>query len=890
MTFHEVWFRVRERLRKDSLERELRDETEFHREMLARDFEYRGLSPEDAARAAQRKFGNATAVRERSADTWGFPAVENVLQDLRFGARMLVRSPLFAAVSIVAIGLAIGINAGFFTLVDTLLFQPMPVVHPERLVRLLAVDGRGQTNARLSYTDLQTIVRHSRTVQDVVAYTGTPVVLRTDNATARAGAAAAGCVSGNYFSALGGTAVLGRTLSANDEGDAAAPVIVISEALWDRLFARSRDVIGRDVVVNGTHATIVGVISSRFIGVVPVIPDMWMTLTTGSAIGATPGRLLDPANRFFPIRARIRPGITSQRSAAELSGLLAEPNAPAGSQAVLTRVAGVNVVDNSSLIPPSADAMLVVAPGLFLVALVLVIACANLANLLLSRALARQREIAIRLSLGASRRRLLQQLLTESTLIAMAGACLGLALADTTVRLVSRAFFSAVPATVGTVALSLHPSWRVVAYTVALVMLSVVFFGLTPALLAVSPNVTSSLKGEDAAFGTRIRRSRFRDVLVAVQVGACLVLLAAAGTLVSSLNHFASSATGLDSRRVLLAELGIAARDRGSPELASAREIFARRVAASHDVEATARASSAPFTSWPLRRVSRSRSVAFNAITPRYFDVVGQRIVAGRAFSVADSAADARVAIVSQSAARTLWPGQAAVGQTLHLLPLKDGPDTSYQVVGVVADAHAGMMLDSDENGYVFIPATHALLAREDTPLLARATETLSRTARTLDDIAQQLDPNLPLRAVPLTDTFSSELLPFEYGAGVAAAIGVLGLGLAVIGLYGVVSFAVRQRRRELAVHVAMGATPRDVIGLVLRHEMRLVGLGIAAGLVAAAVMAKIIAAVVLAVTPMSPAAFALLTVTLLAVALVATALPAAGALRIAPMQVLRQD
>jgi len=282
--------------------------------------------------------------------------------------------------------------------------------------------------------------------------------------------------------------------------------------------------------------------------------------------------------------------------------------------------------------------------------------------------------------------------------------------------------------------------------------------------------------------------------------------------------------------------------------------------------------------------------VALNAVTPRYFDVVGQQIIRGRAFSVADSATDARVAIVTRAAARVLWPRQSALGQTLHVLSLKDGPDTTYLVVGVAEDAHSALIVEADDNGYVFLPATRAVLAGEEIPLLVRANGGVPQTQRTLGDVAQQLDPNLPLSVAPLDESFRGELLPFEYGAGVAASIGVLGLGLAVIGLYGIVSFAVRQRRRELAVHVAMGATPRDVMMLVLRHEMRLVVIGMAGGLVGAAVLAKVIATVVLAVTPMSITGFALLALALLVVSSIATAIPATAALRIAPMQVLRQE
>jgi predicted permease len=884
------------------LARQLVEETDFHQEMLARDVQQGdAASSEGAALAVRRKFGNPAAVRERIADAWGFPAIENVLQDLRFGARLLARSPAFALIAIVAIGLAIGINAGFFTLVDAFLFQPTPVANPERLVKLEVVDGRGQKGIQFSYADLQTISRASRTVQDAVAYENLPVALRTVPTRPGAIAAGAGCVSGNYFSALGGAAIVGRTLMPSDDSNGGPPVVTISEALWQGSFARAPDVVGRDIVVNGVHVNIVGVISANFVGVIPLIPDLWMTLSTATRLGVTPGRLLDPANRFFSIRARLREGVGPRQAEAELSGLLAEPPAAAGSQAALTRVAGVAVVDNSSLIAPSVQTFVVTAPGLCLVALVLVIACANLANLLLARALARQREMAVRLALGASRRRLLQQLLTESALIAVLGAALGLLSARWTVSIVSRAFFNALPfESLGVVALSIHPSWRVVAYTLALVTVSVLLFGLAPAMFATSPSLTASIKGEDAAFGTRIRRSRFRDVLVSAQVAACLILLAAAGTLVTSLGHLARGTTGLDTRRVMTAKLGLIGRGHVPPSLAASRATFAQRVADLPIVEATARTTNPPFTAWPFVHVTgdagngRGRgsilSVYSSVVTPRYFDVVGQRLVAGRPFVAADSAPGARVAIVTEVAARALWPREPAVGQTLRVAGSGDSTDTFYRIVGVVGDAHSTMVWQADDNGYVFFPATAVELATQEMPLLVRARRDLPALARELGDIATQVDPDSPLSAVPLSDAFVGELLPFKYGAGTAAVVGASGLMLAVVGLYGIVSFAVRQRRRDLAVHVAMGATPRDVLGLVLRRELRLVVIGLAAGLVGAAVISKILATIVLSLTPMGVGGFVVLPAALFVVALIATAIPAAGALRIAPMQLLRQD
>jgi hypothetical protein len=269
---------------------------------------------------------------------------------------------------------------------------------------------------------------------------------------------------------------------------------------------------------------------------------------------------------------------------------------------------------------------------------------------------------------------------------------------------------------------------------------------------------------------------------------------------------------------------------------------------------------------------------------------VGQPLVAGRGFSAADSATGAAVTIVTEAAAHALWPRERAVGQTLRVASSGDSTDKFYQVVGVARDAHSGVVWQSASDGYAFFPASPADLATQEMPLLVRARRDLPEVARALADIATQVDPDAPLSAVPLSDAFVGELLPFKYGAGTAAVVGASGLLLAVIGLYGIVSFAVRQRRRDLAVHVAMGATPRDVLGLVLRRELRLVVVGLAGGLVGAAAISKILATIVLAITPMGGLGLMLLTTGLFLVASIATAVPATGALRIAPMQLLRQD
>ena len=894
-----VGARIAELFQKDRRDGELREELESHLEMATAENVRRGMPPDEARRHARIASGGMTTAAETYREQRSIPSVERLGQDLRYGARMLRRSPSFAVIAIVAVGIAIGINAGFFTLIDAFFWRPLPVANPERLVRFMTVNAEGLGNSRFSYSDYLTIARHSRTVEDVLAWKSEQVAVRPTTHVTKAIPASVGIVSGNFLQALGGgNALLGRALRPSDDDVAAPPVVVVGEGFWRATLAGAPDVVGSDMVINGVHVTIVGVARGSFIGINPLVPDIWMPIVLGDRVQATSGRLLDPKNRFLIMFARLRPGVMLTRAEAELSGLIAEPPAPVDTKEARTRITGVALRPNMSAIHLDGQMATMVAPAFLLVALVLVIACANLGNLLLARALVRQREIAVRLALGASRARVVRQLLTESLLVAILGAGLGLLLSHLTVTIAGRAFFSNFPMTYGTIAFELTTSWRVVGYTVALGFVSVMLFGLAPALQGTSPVLSSALKGEDAVFGTRIKRSRLRNGLVAVQVAACVVLLVAAATLIRSLGSFSAGSTGLAAQRVLVANIGLVSNQ--TPALAESRSRFAARVAALPDV-ATARAEEPPYTSWRLLPVAAAplagdtvraplMALPHNVVTTRYFEVVGQPIVEGRAFVSADSASSAPVAIVTRAAAHKLWPNATPVGQMLRVALSSDGAERLYRVVGVAADAHSMMVWDRDPDGYVFLPATQAMFADLEMPLLVQTRGEVSDLARQLADIAPQVDPDAPLKAISLLDDYALQLLPFQYGAAVVSAIGVLGLALAVVGLYGVVAFSVTQRQRELAVRVAMGATARDILRAVIQREMRLVLVGLGVGLVLAVGEAKLIESIVVAVTALPLGGFVLVTVSLLVVTLAATLVPGARALRISPMQTLRHE
>jgi len=876
-----------------ALARELDEELAFHRAMLARDLEHTGFSAADARLTARRRTGNALAIRERSADAWGFPALEDFVRDARFGIRTLGRSPAFVAIAVVAIGIGIGVNAGFFTLVDALVWQPIPVARPERLVKLTTLRARGDNGIQFSYSDVQAIATHARRIQDLVAYVGEPVGLQLGPG-ASARAASAGVISGSYFPALGGSAQLGRVLTDDDARRGAPPAIVLSDGFWASAFGRSRSVVGTDVILNGVHVAIAGVARADFIGINPLVPDFWIALPAAAALGITPGKLEDPANRFIWLHARLRLGTSMAEAQSELSAIVADPRRAADALTDPARIIGVGLMPNESFLPPTAQAAVAIAPALLLGALVLVIACSNLAILLLARSLARRREMAIRLAIGASRARVVRQLLTESLLVAITGSALGLLMADVAVRVLVRVFFAAIPETLGTVALRIAPSWRVVAYAIALAVVSVFAFGLVPALRTTAVQLQAELKGEDTLFGMRVRRSLFRDMLVAAQVAGCVALLSAAATAVLGIRQFGATDTGLAPARVVTASLGLTADGNVPPATAAARARFAERVRGTPGVEASARAQQPPFTGWPILHVAGApgevRGVFYNVVAPGYFDVVGQRIISGRDFTVSDTIGSARVAIVSESAARLLWPGAPPVGQTLRIVSRGDSADAFVRVIGVASAAHNAMIWDNDSNGYVYLPATVRDFTQTAMPVLARGDAGAPDVSRALRDVATQVAPNLPFEVTPLLAERRLQIFPFRYGAAITAAVGALGLAMALVGLYGIVGLAVRQRRRDIAVHVALGAGTRDVLRMVLAREMRLVAIGLAAGVLLALGEARLVANLVLPLPALDVAEFGALAAMLLVVAGIAAFIPARTALRIAPMQVLRQE
>ena len=822
------------------------------------------------------------------------PTLEQVWHDVRHGLRLLARSPLFATVAISAIAVGIAVNASAFAFIDALMLRPLPVADSKHLVKLLAVDARHMTALGFSHRDFTSISSQSKTLRDVVAYRPQPVALRMSS-TGSAVQGSVGAVSPNYFTSLGAQAVVGRLINADDARDGATPAVTISNGLWVREFQQRADVLGQTLLLNGRRVTVVGVARSDFTGINPLVPDLWIPLRVADRLEITPGRLDDPANRILVLHGHLRDGFTLKQANGELSPLVSDPASPVGTAAALTRIVGVSLMPSDAALPANAETMLIVVPALFVVGLVLLIASANLGNVFLARALARQREIAIRLAVGASRARLLAQLLTESALVAALGTLLGLGLASLMVSLISRVGLSSVPATYGRVTVTVGLSWRAMGYSAVLATMSVFIFGLLPAIRSTRQDLVSALKSDASSFGFGIRQPRIRSALIAVQVGACVFVLVAVGILVHNLRAMVGSASGFDDSSVVVARFGLTSASHVPASVARDREEFARRAALIPGVARIAQTSSPPYSAWPMLHVASDEArqglvaASYVLTTPEYFETLGQRVIEGERFGQQDTIDASRVAIISRATERRLWPDGHAVGRLMRVADPHASADRLVRIVGVVSNAQNQSAREADDAQYVYFPATSADLAALPMAFVMRTRGDQSVVLSAMQRLAAEIDPAEPLVATPLRALRDQQILPFRYVALSAAAVGLFALLLAIIGLQGVVSFVVTQRRRDLAIHIALGATTRQVLLLIVR-ELRAVVVGLAVGTIASIGLVPMLASMTLALSPLPVSQFVAIIIGLAVVASVAVGLPARASLRIGPMEVLRQD
>jgi predicted permease len=885
--------RLRSLLRRGSVERELSDELQYHLEQKTREFIAAGLTPEEARRRARREFGGLEQSKENCRDTRRVRLIETMVQDVRFGLRMLWKSPGFTAIAVLTLGLGIGANTAIFSMVNSFLLRPLPVKDADQITVLAMRLKKGPLQTQFSvpeYRDLQT--QSISVFSDVFAtalgeggltFNGKTEPIVVDY------------VSGNYFTTLAIQPVLGRFILPS-EGDVTTvnPVIVIGYSFWQTRFGGDPNIIGKTVEYDGHPVTIIGVVPKEFHGLY-AMADMQGYLPLGmQQLESTydPAEPTNRADRNLLLYARLLPGVTvaQAQSAVDVIDQRLSQQYPKDDDGLAISV----FLERFSRPDPDPSSGLLKVATLFLIlaALVLILACVNIANFLLVRASARRREMAIRTALGGSRTRLIRQLLTESILLALCGGIAGILLG-----LAGSHFLSSIH--VGTtlpVLLDFHLDWRVFGYAFAAAMLTGLLVGIVPALRASRRGIMEALR--DGGRGTTGARSRLRSVLVVAQVGGSLMLLIVAALMARSLNHAQRSDLGFDPRHVLNLTM-----DPGDIGMKKQQGLgfynrLLERLQAMPEVASASVAFSVPMGyydnyDWPVVQgyevpEGAPKPVAgFNTVTPDYFRTMAIPLLEGRAFTKADIESAPWVAIISEKMAKRFWPNESAIGHEFRMASI---PNRSLRIVGVVKDSRTTGMLGPIRE-YFYVP-----MAQQYTSLATLQVRTAGAPENMTAAIREQIASLAPTMPVFDVHTMLAALytvngfLLFQLAAVLAAVLGSLGLILALVGVFGVISFTVSQRVNEIGIRMAMGAAQASILRMILRQGIWIIATGLLAGVLLAVAIARLVGNFIVGISPYDPLTYISVSGALCAVALLACYLPARRATRVDPVVALRYE
>jgi predicted permease len=833
----------------------------------------------------------------------------DIAQDLRYAARMLWKQPAFTLAAVVTLALGIGANTAVFSLVNATLFQRLPVADPDRLVYMY----RGAGNGVFSYPQYATLRDHATALDGLAGWGGIGASLHAGESAELVPGIIA---TGNFFQVLGVQPALGRLLGPKDDVTPGAhPVVVIAYEFWQTRFGGRRDVIGREIRLNGHVFTIVGVAPAGFPGpqlgatrqiYVPMMMQAVMRPPRARYSGEqNPDLLQHPTNSWIFGVGRLKPGATAERAAAELTPVLADffrtrVRLPAGTTPPAVRF--VSIEDpNAGPRPVLRSAALLVGAA---VGSVLLIACANIANLLLSRAAGRRRELAVRLALGASRARLLQQLRTESVLLSLVGGLAGVALAWGILQA-----FAAAPPPPGALPLPLDFTMDrgVLLFALAVSTATGIACGLVPAVLASRPIMGPALRTTSGSTGESGRRFDLKKVFVVAEVTLSVLLLIAAGLFVRSLQTARAIDPGIDVDRLITAPLQINLLRYTSAQGRAFYQQVVERVESVPGVESASVARVAMLTgggrimsvhvqgraSTHDRVMSEGGGMSTNdptqinanVVGPRFFETTGIRLMNGRDFTAADVAEGPPVIILNATAAGVHFPNENPIGRRISV----DGPEGPWrEVVGVVRDSKYGSLAEGAlPVGYLPLSQNH----ETGMVLYVRGSVPPGSLAGPLRREIQRLEPNLPVPEIEtMSETIGASLYAARMGAWLLSAFGGLALLLAVVGIYGVLSFSIARRTREMGIRLALGARSRQVFLLVVRDGMWLVAVGAGLGLAGAAFAAKALGGFLYGISPMDVPSFTSAVVVMAAVAFVACAIPARRAIRVNPVTTLRQE
>jgi putative ABC transport system permease protein len=902
-TLRTVWSRIRFLWRRREVKQEIDEELRFHLEQRTAENIAAGMAPEDAAREARKRFGNLQSVREKCRETRGASFGEATLQDVRFGLRMLRKNPGFTAIAVLTLALGIGVTTAMFSIIDGVLLRPLAIKEPERLVTVWERNPEHGYEANgVAPANFDDWKRQNQSFEQMALFKiASKLDLTIGDETERVTGFA---VAANLFPMLGICPVLGRQWTSEDDTPGRGDVVVLSHRLWRRRFGGNPAVVGKTISLSGRSCTAIGVMPDGFCfpggtgvlyGDYDPSADLWMPLALTSQERQNRGE------HHWKVIAKLKPGVTLAQARNEMDmiqGRIHKSNS------------GYFMGTHCTLIPLREQSVGSVRTALLLllgaVVFVLLIACANIASLLLVRATVRRKEFAVRVALGAGRAAIMRQLLVESVLLAALGGVLGAMFAGWSVPLLATSVADSIAAST--------PGWneisvngRVLVFALTVTLGTGILFGLAPAWQAAQTDVNNALKSKGCGAATGLDGQRLRNGLVVAEVAMAMMLLIGAGLLLRSFSRLQRVNPGFSPTHLLTFKLGLPeARFPRSQDRGAFVERLCERLQALPGVEFAAATTVLPLSGddinnrtyrvvgRPPPEMGQFYSADFGFITPEYLRAMEIPLHAGRSFGAGDTRESPYVSLINDALARRQFPNEDPIGKKLYLI----SSHREMEIVGVMQDVKHRELdntmmpaaMRSVFDCAIYMPYAQEISQyRDETSMVLRTSGDPSALAGAVRALVRELDTEQPMaRLQTMESVISESVAQPRFRTALLGTFGALAVVLAAIGLHGVLAHTVAQRSREIGIRMALGARTQDVLVLVLHQGMRLVLIGMAVGLAGALALARLLSGLLFGVTPTDPVTFAVVPLLLATVALAACYLPARRASRVDPMKALR--